>query len=67
MATYVNVGDLDVMQYNVIDMDTGTVLGTNLVCVPADMVTEDVLSSDSDAFDLGAAFGRSLYVDLEEG
>src|SRR5690606_14313810 len=51
-------------QYAVIDLDTGTVLGTNLRLVempldPADQ--EEILSSDSAAHDYAQEFGIPLY------
>jgi len=52
----------------VIDLDTGTVLGTNLVVclIPDDNATpgalEDLLSSDSAAHDYGMQNGNPLFV-----
>lgn len=49
-------------QVCVIDMDTGTVLNTNLKVVPADLVSDDVTESDAEAFALAADHGDELYV-----
>lgn len=61
--------------YAVIDLDTGTVLGTNLVVVDldhaveeerkaGDMITQDQISmSDSLAHDVGTKYGRPLLVE----
>ena len=62
-----NIRDLDEDEFMVIDLDTGTVLGTNLVIapVPHDGMTpgalEDILSSDSAAFDYGEHNGFPLF------
>lgn len=58
--------------YAVIDLDTGTVLGTNLVVVqmPDENVTpghtELILSSDSEAWDYGNRNGLPLYRPVED-
>lgn len=51
----------------VIDLDTGTVLGTNLVLVYASEETEErILNSDSEAAEYGVMFGKPLLVDLAD-
>lgn len=51
----------------VIDLDTGTVLGTNLVLVYASEATEErILNSDSEAAEYGVTFGKPLLVDLAD-
>ena len=62
-----NLVDLNSDDYMVIDMDTGTVLGTNLVIVPVPASEEEietVSSSDSAAFDYGETYGIPLLVDI---
>lgn len=63
-----NIENLDSAgaEYAVIDMDTGTVLGTNLrlVRMPQnEAISEEVLSSDSAAHDYAREHGVSLYFD----
>ncbi len=58
---------LNPSDYFVIDLDTGTVLGTNLVLVkaPEDEETmEEITSSDSAAWDYGTQNGIPLQVTL---
>lgn len=61
-----NVIDLNNDEYAVIDMDSGTVLGTNVVLVriaDADPEEwEDILSNDSAAWEFGSAVGQTLHV-----
>lgn len=49
----------------VIDLDTGTVLGCNLVAVSVDDedILESIMSSDSFATDFGEKYGVSLYIE----
>jgi hypothetical protein len=50
----------------VIDLDTGTVLGTNLVLVYVPYPSiEEICSSDSAAFDYGKRHGYPLLVDVD--
>ncbi len=58
---FTRVIDLDPEDWAVIDLDSGTVLGTNLVLVPARNITEDVMSSDSAAHDCGMKHGRIMW------
>lgn len=55
--------------FSVIDMDTGTVLGTNLKIVNTGKLTEeefeDVLSNDSIAWDIADSEGAHLFVEDE--
>lgn len=57
--------------YAVIDLDTGTVLGTNLVLVRMpthqEDAVEDILSNDSIAFDYGQHNGLPLYSSVAKG
>lgn len=59
-----NVIDLDNNEYAIIDLDTGTVLGTNVVLVPIanlnDEQMEEIMSSDAAAHDYGQTHGISL-------
>ena len=52
-------------EFVLIDKDTGTVLGSNVVAVWADRLTEEqwdeVTSSDSKAFDVAEEHGERLY------
>ena len=60
-----NLVDVDNDNYVVIDLDTGTVLGTNLVAVqwPKDEeLQEEILSSDSAAYKYAEEHGKTLYV-----
>ena len=51
----------------VIDLDTGTVLGTNLVLAHvAETIEEEIVSSDSAAHEYGRLFGKPLLVDLAD-
>lgn len=54
-------------EFAVVDLDTGTVLGTNLKIVPMGMLslteTEQISSSDSAAFDHAQQYGDDLFVD----
>jgi hypothetical protein len=65
MIALVNVIDLNSDDYAVIDLDTGTVLGTNVALVK---VTEDaeewesLLSSDHAAVDYAYRQGRGMFV-----
>lgn len=61
-----NIVELNNDNYVVIDMDSGTVLGTNLVLVqvPDEDTLEEILNSDSEAFDYGQEHGVPLTVDL---
>ena len=51
----------------VIDLDTGTVLGTNLVLAyVAYPSIDDVLNSDSSAIEYGKRHGHPLFVDMAD-
>jgi len=62
--------DLNNDKYVVIDLDTGTILGTNLMVVALSAVPEnlrDILTgerdaSDSEIADLGLEYGNHLWV-----
>lgn len=55
--------DLNEGEWVVIDMTTGTVLGTNLVICPvADWCETDLLDgSDDDIFEYGCSYGEPIY------
>lgn len=59
--------DLNDNDYVVIDMTTGTVLGTNLVICPvADWCDTDLLDgSDDDIFEYGQRHGEPIYMESE--
>lgn len=64
-----NVRELNSKKWAVIDLDTGTVLGTNLALVelPEDEErVESILSSDSEAFAYAAEHGIPLRADVED-
>lgn len=61
-ASYTDLRSVSDEKLAVVDMDTGTVLGTNLKVVPADLLTEEAQSSDSTAFVLAAEHGDDLWV-----
>lgn len=51
----------------VIDLDTGTVLGTNLVLAyVSEAIEEEITSSYSAAYDYGKKLGKPLLVDLAD-
>lgn len=63
-----NVVEFSNKQYAVVDMDTGTVLGTNVCLVPwpTDVtVADELLSSDSSVFAYATEHGIPLYTDIE--
>lgn len=67
MPNPTSVINLDSNDYFVIDLDTGTVLGTNLVLVktPEDEETmEEITNSDSAAWEYGTQNGIPLQVTL---
>lgn len=62
-----NLKNLNTSDYVVIDLDTGTVLGTNLVVVsfPEDEEEREILlSSDSAAFNYGTQYGVPIFTEL---
>lgn len=62
-----NVIDLNNSEYAVIDLDSGTVLGTNvmLVRVPQDEAEwEEIISNDSVAFDYAQKNGIALTAEV---
>lgn len=62
-----NVIALNNSDYAVIDLDSGTVLGTNVVLVriPEDEQTwEDVTSNDSEAWEYGQEHGIPLIAEV---
>lgn len=64
-----NIVELSNKQYAVVDMDTGTVLGTNCVLVPWPLdvyEADELLSSDSATFDYATEYGVPLYTDIED-
>lgn len=64
-----NVRELSNKKWAVIDLDTGTVLGTNLALVelPEDEEqVESILSSDAEAFAYAAEHGIPLQAEVEE-
>lgn len=64
-----NVVELSHRLYAVVDMDSGTVLGTNVCLVPWPVDAyeqENILNSDSYAFDYATENGIPLYADVEE-
>ena len=52
--------------YNIVDLDTGTVIGTNIAIVPSRFITEDELSNDSAAISVAMERGYVLYANLDE-
>lgn len=67
MMDLARIEDLTNPQVAVIDLDTGTVLGTNLrlVHIPLDR-EEEINSSDSAATEFAQQHGYTLYVDTLE-
>lgn len=67
MSDMVNIQELSNTEVCVIDMETGTVLGTNLALayVPSDRLDE-ILDSDDAAFNFAVEYGQPLYVDMSE-
>ena len=62
-----NINNLPAHEYAVIDLDTGTVLGTNLVLVKYPETEEEqdmILSSDSAAWDYGREHGIDLTAEV---
>lgn len=59
--------DLNDNDYVVIDMTTGTVLGTNLVIAPVlDGGDAELLEGgDDDIFEYGAKYGEPIYMESE--
>ncbi len=67
MATATNVKNLDSDIYAVIDLDSGTILGTNVVLVrlPEDEeLMEEISSSDSAAWDYATENGIALTAEI---
>lgn len=60
------IRNIDPSEFVVVDLDTGTVLGTNLVLVPAIVVNDETLDSDSAAIETGNTFGIPLLVDTAD-
>jgi hypothetical protein len=61
------IASLGTKRAMVIDLDTGTVLGTNLVLAyVSEAVEEEILDSDSEAREYGRMFGQPLLVDLAD-
>lgn len=61
-----NVVDLSSQNYAVVDKETGTVLGTNVCLVPwptDKALAEEILSSDSAAWEYAEEFGIPLLVE----
>lgn len=60
-----NIQDLNNDDYAVVDMDSGTVVGTNLVYVPVpsdpDLI-EEIYSSDNAAYDYAIENGKSIVI-----
>lgn len=52
--------------YSIVDLDTGTVLGTNIAIVPSRFITENELSNDSAAISAAKEYGYVLYANLDE-
>ena len=66
-----NLLDVNNDDYVVIDLDSGTVVGTNLVAVPwpkDEELQEEILSSDSAAYRYAHDFGKAIFIlqNLEE-
>lgn len=58
------IAELNDAEWMVIDLTTGTVLGTNLVLVPVpkdETELESINDSDSAAFDYGNAHGYQMF------
>lgn len=53
-------------RYSIVDLDTGTVLGTNIAIVPSRFITENELSNDSAAISAAKEYGYVLYANLDE-
>jgi len=61
------IADLGTKRAMLIDLDTGTVLGTNVVLAyVSEAVEEEILDSDSEAREYGRMFGQPLLVDLAD-
>lgn len=68
MTEMTNIVELSNRRFAVVDMDTGTVLGTNVCLVPWPTdphEADEVLSSDSACFDYATEYGIPLYADVE--
>lgn len=64
---HTNITSLNNDDFAVIDLDTGTVLGTNviLVRIPADVdLAEEISNSADAAWEYGTKEGIQLYADL---
>jgi len=62
-----NIIDLNNGDYSVVDLDTGTVLGTNVILVPVPKDEEEweaVLSNDSQAVDYAQKHGIAMYSEV---
>ena len=63
-----NLVELNSRKFAVIDMDSGTVLGTNVCLVPwpeDEGKLESLLNSDAEAFDYATEYGIPVYADVE--
>ena len=63
-----NIVELSHRNFAVVDMDTGTILGTNVCLVPwptDPFEADEILSSDSTAFAYATEYGVPLYTDIE--
>ena len=48
----------------IVDIDTGTIVGTNLVAVPADKIDPEMDYSDSEIVKIAKEFSYPLYADI---
>ena len=51
-------------EFVVVDLDTGTILGTNLVLVPAENMESAQEGSDSEIIEAAKEFSYPLYADI---
>ena len=59
-----NVSELDSREWCVVDMDTGTILGTNVRLVRAGFLDEGM--SDSEAWAAAESFGEEILTDRDD-
>ena len=51
-------------EFVVVDLDTGTILGTNVVLVPVENMESDQEGSDSEIIEAAERFNYPLYADI---
>lgn len=69
VSAHTNVVELNHRKFAVVDMDSGTVLGTNVCLVPFpddEEEREALLNSDSTSFTYATEHGIPVYADVQE-